>query len=109
MEDEAKYTFMLPPDIWRKKSGPSSYKMTLAEAAKRYPGATPILSSREVRRSGGGAITADAPYCRASRPMTPGEEALQKWLTSRIGMKSECIDESADEDGRSRDTQKGQP
>ncbi len=45
---------MLPPDNWRRKAGPSTYKMTAEEALKRYPGATPILSSREVREVGDG-------------------------------------------------------
>lgn len=48
MKEVEYFTFMLPPDIWRKKGGPSSYKMTMNQAAKRYPGATPIISTREV-------------------------------------------------------------
>ncbi|MDQ0571467.1 hypothetical protein QFZ42_003301 [Variovorax paradoxus] len=44
------FTWNLPPDIWRKKGGPSSYKMSREDAEKKHPGATPILSSREVRR-----------------------------------------------------------
>lgn len=50
MREVEYFTFMLPPDIWRKKGGPSSYKMSIEEAAQRYPGAQPILSSREVKR-----------------------------------------------------------
>lgn len=49
MKEVEHYNFMLPPDIWRKKGGPSSYKMTIEEAAKHHPGATPILSTREIR------------------------------------------------------------
>lgn len=44
------FTWNLPPDIWRKKGGPSSFKMSREEAERKHPGATPILSSREVRR-----------------------------------------------------------
>lgn len=43
------YTWMLPPDAWRKKPSPSSYKMSRETAESRYPGATPILSTLEVR------------------------------------------------------------
>jgi hypothetical protein len=43
------FTFMLPADIWRKKPHPSSFKMTIERTAEHYPGAEPILSSREVR------------------------------------------------------------
>ena len=43
------YLWMLPPDPWRRKPSPSTYKMDRETAEKRYPGATPILSSREVR------------------------------------------------------------
>lgn len=64
MEEAEYFTFMLKPDIWRKKGGPSSYKMTREDAAKRHPGAEPILSSREVRQIGGEQITADSPYQR---------------------------------------------
>lgn len=49
MPETEHYTFMLPASAWRKKPHPSSFKMTLAEAAARYPGAEPILSTREVR------------------------------------------------------------
>lgn len=64
MEEAEYFTFMLPPDVWRKKGGPSSCKMTREQAAERYPGAEPILSSREVRKIGSEVITADAPYQR---------------------------------------------
>ena len=47
------FTFTLPPDAWRKKPQPSTIKLTRSEAAKRYPGATPILASREVRLQDG--------------------------------------------------------
>jgi hypothetical protein len=50
MKDVEYFYFTLPPDIWRKKPHSSSHKMTREQAAKRYPGAEPILSSREVRR-----------------------------------------------------------
>jgi hypothetical protein len=48
MKEVEHFIFMLPPDIWRKKGGKSTYKLSIEEAAKRYPGATPILSTREV-------------------------------------------------------------
>jgi hypothetical protein len=50
MKDVEHFTFMLPPDIWRKKPHPSSFKMDIEYAAKVYPGSTPILDTREVRR-----------------------------------------------------------
>ena len=50
MKEVEYFTFMLPPDIWRKTPRPSSFKLTIEEAAKRHPGATPIPTSREVRR-----------------------------------------------------------
>lgn len=43
------FTWMLPPDPWRKKPSSSSYKMDRETAEKRHPGATPILSTLEVR------------------------------------------------------------
>ncbi len=43
------FSFTLPPNIWSKKPYPSRFKMSVEEAAKRYPGALPILGSREVR------------------------------------------------------------
>lgn len=43
------YTWMLPPDPWRRKPQPSTYKMDRETAEKRYPGAEPILSTLEVR------------------------------------------------------------
>lgn len=89
MEEIERFYFTLPPDIWRKKGGRSSYKMTREQAAERYPGAEPILTSREVIRLSGDQITADAPYCRSSRPKTPEEEAHHLWLISRIGAKGE--------------------
>lgn len=49
MKDVEYFAFMLPRDIWRKKPHKSVFKMTLADAAKRYPGAEPILWSREIR------------------------------------------------------------
>lgn len=49
MKEVEYFTFMLPPDIWRKKSHPSSFKLTMEQAARRHPGATPILSTREVQ------------------------------------------------------------
>ena len=57
------FTFMLPPDAWRRKPSPSTYKMTREDAAARYPGAEPILSSREVRKVGdSGVIPAGSRY-----------------------------------------------
>lgn len=49
MKEVEFFNFMLPPDAWRKKPSPSRWKMTLEDAARKHPGATPILSSREVR------------------------------------------------------------
>ncbi len=43
------FKWMLPPDIWRKKPSPSRHYMSREEAAERYPTATPIESTREVR------------------------------------------------------------
>ncbi|AMM22977.1 hypothetical protein [Variovorax sp. PAMC 28711] len=52
---EAEYfTFTLPRDPWRKKPGPSPFKMTREEAQHRYPGAVAIESTREVRQIGDG-------------------------------------------------------
>ena len=48
-KEEEYFTFMMPPSIWSKKPSPSRFKMTIEYAAERYPGSTPILSSREVR------------------------------------------------------------
>ena len=48
MKEVEHFTFMLPPDIWSKKGGRSTYKMSIKDAAERYPGATPILNTREV-------------------------------------------------------------
>jgi hypothetical protein len=48
------FTFLLPPDAWRKRPTPSAFKMTRDDAARRYPGAAPIESSREVRELGTG-------------------------------------------------------
>lgn len=50
MKEVEHFTFMLPPDIWRKKEGPSTFKMAIEEAASRHPGATPIRSTREIRQ-----------------------------------------------------------
>lgn len=44
------YNFTLPPDAWNKKPHLSRWKMTMEEAAARYPGAVPDLLSKEVRR-----------------------------------------------------------
>ena len=62
MPDTEYYFFTLPPDAWRKKPGPSTFKMTREEAAERYPGAEPILSSREVRTGDSSLIPAGSPY-----------------------------------------------
>lgn len=61
------FFFMLPPDAWRKRPSPSTWRMTREEAAKRYPGATPILESREVRSG--------EPLIGHSSPPMPGSEA----------------------------------
>lgn len=50
MKDVEYFTFMMPPSIWRKKPHPSSFKMSIEEAAQRSPEATPIMSTREVRQ-----------------------------------------------------------
>lgn len=67
MEEQEYFFFMLPPNPWRKKPGPSTFKMTREDAARRYPGAEPILSSREVRQGTTGLIKADAPYARRGK------------------------------------------
>lgn len=90
MKEVEYFNFLVPPTIWCKRPHPSSYKMTIEEAAERYPGSPPIPSSREVRMIGGEPITAAAPY-QGSRPKTPGEEQLSAWLVSRIGEHSEEI------------------
>lgn len=66
--------------------------MTIEDAAERYPGAQPIMSSREVRLSGESQITADSPYQRRTRLTTPEEEAYSAWLVSRIGERAEQLD-----------------
>lgn len=91
MEDEEYFNFMLPPSMWSKKPYQSRFKMTIAYAAERYPLATPILSTREVRRQTTG-ITADSAYQRGSRVKTPQMEAYHDWLISRIGRKDEDTD-----------------
>ena len=88
MKEVEYFAFMLPPSIWCKKPHPSTYKMTIDEAAKRFPGAEPILSSREVRMGEVGVNRADAPYQRRARPKSTDEENLSTWLVSRIGEKS---------------------
>lgn len=89
--DDANYNFMMPPSIWSKKPYKSRHKMTIAYAAEHHPGATPILSTREVRAPST-PITAESAYCRLTRPRTPEEEAYHWWLISRIGAKSEKLD-----------------
>lgn len=91
MKEVEYFAFLLPPSIWSKKPYASTWKMTIEDAARRYPGLEPILSSREVRLEGNSDITADSPYSRRSRRKTPEEEALQAWLTSRIGEKSDKL------------------
>ncbi|WP_418131531.1 hypothetical protein [Variovorax sp. 278MFTsu5.1] len=49
MKDVEYFYFMLPPSIWKKKPHRSSFKMDAEHAAKAYPGATPILDTREIR------------------------------------------------------------
>lgn len=63
------FFWWLPPDAWSKKPRRSSWKMTREEAAKRYPGAEPDLSSREVRECPEtpqeiARVSAEAPYSR---------------------------------------------
>ncbi|RYG56722.1 MAG: hypothetical protein EON56_03665 [Alphaproteobacteria bacterium] len=43
------FNFMLPPNAWNKRPYRSTFQMTIKEAAERYPGAEPILSSKTVR------------------------------------------------------------
>lgn len=43
------YRWILPPDAWHKKPHLSSWRMSRVEAERRYPGAEPDLSTREVR------------------------------------------------------------
>lgn len=49
MKEVEVFQWMLPPDIWRKRPHPSTYKMDRATAEARYPGASPIQVTREVR------------------------------------------------------------
>ncbi|MDM0041893.1 hypothetical protein QTI05_22825 [Variovorax sp. J22R193] len=59
------FAWMLPPDAWRKKPQRSPFKMTAEEAQARYPGATPIPETREVRDVGDGKpFAAGQPYQR---------------------------------------------
>jgi hypothetical protein len=92
------FEFMMPPSIWRKKPHPSGWKMTREDAARRYPGAEPILSTREVRRL----PETDAEMMantiqHQGRAKTEGEERLSAWLVSRIGEKSEQIQAAPNE------------
>lgn len=51
MKEVEYFNWMLPPDAWKKKPHPSTWKMTREDAAAR--GLTePVLSSREVRMKG---------------------------------------------------------
>lgn len=60
------YNWLLPPDAWNKKPRLSRWKMSRQEAEKRYPGAEPDLSTREVRDcpepGEGGPFQAGRPY-----------------------------------------------
>jgi len=63
------FRWWLPPDAWHRKRHLSSWRMSRAEAQKRYPGAEPDLSSREVREcpeDAGEALrtSATAPYTK---------------------------------------------
>ena len=40
------FYWTLPPDKWNKKPHRSRWKMDRDEAAKRYPGAVPVLHSK---------------------------------------------------------------
>ncbi|AMM23151.1 hypothetical protein [Variovorax sp. PAMC 28711] len=64
------YTFTLPPNAWSKKPYPSTFKMTMDEAARRFPGAQPIQGSREVRTRATTGVTAakDELYGRKHGP-----------------------------------------
>lgn len=70
MPDIELYFWMLPADPWRKKPSRSACLMTREEAAERYPGATPILESREVRSGG--------PTVPHSSPPMPGSAAWKE-------------------------------
>jgi hypothetical protein len=62
------FRFWLPPNAWNKKPYLSTYRMTVEEAAQRFPGAKPDPLTREVRNC----------------PETP-EEALRKTMADRAG------------------------
>lgn len=81
MKDVEYFYFMLPPSIWKKKPHRSSFKMDAEYAAKAYPGATPILDTREVRRL----------------PSTP-EEIASAGRTNGYGLNTRAMTE--DEIGR---------
>lgn len=66
--------------------------MTLEEGPRYYPGATPMLETREVRRLPETAEEMERNQLRhKGRTKTPEEGKLQAWLVSRIGMKSEKL------------------
>ncbi|QRF60269.1 hypothetical protein [Variovorax paradoxus] len=92
MKDVEYFTFMMPPSIWKKKPHPSSFKMSIEQAAQRCPEATPIMSTREVRSLPETAEEMQRNQIKHNgRAKTPEEEKLQAWLVSRIGMKSEKL------------------
>lgn len=63
MPEQEYFTWLLPPDPWRKKPKPSPFKLTREEAEKRHPGATIIEGTREVRKSASGTpFPAGSPY-----------------------------------------------
>lgn len=43
------FRWMLPPDAWCKRPHKSRWDMTREDAERNYPGATPILATRNVR------------------------------------------------------------
>ena len=50
MKDVEYFTFTLPPDVWKKTPRLSKFKLSMEEAAKWHPGASPIADTREVRQ-----------------------------------------------------------
>lgn len=63
------FNFMLPPNAWKKRPYKSTFQMTIEEAAQRYPGAEPILSTRTVREGVGEVFAgSDAKYGQGWQP-----------------------------------------
>lgn len=57
------FNWVLPPDNWNKRPHLSRWKMSRAEAERRYPGATPDERTREVRD-----LPDNPGPCRAGQP-----------------------------------------